>query len=280
MVRTQRYYYNGFLFKSQVLEKNSYRIYGIFLKAAIRRRFFLAFDASSMIGYKTDGERLFIRKEKSMRGKGLILGVALCLMLSGCAMGGDKDGGTGNENGTDTPNPSAAYELMISELQKELQELRAEQVKQNAAYEARIEELEKLLEGADLSVNEAPSSVRSFLYEEHDGQITITSYVGQETLVEIPKEIDGIPVTAIGEGAFRNSAVQAVVLPEGITTIGWFAFSGSYRLASVTLGASVTAIDYGAFDLCSSSLRFSCPTNSYAAQYAQSYGIPVRFTNQ
>ena len=233
-----------------------------------------------MIGYKRTENVRIKERRNDMKGKGLALGVALCLMLSGCSMEGETGGETGDLNSSDTKNPSAAYELMISELQKELQSLRAEQVEQNAAYEARIEELENLLEAADLSASETPSVERSFLYEEQNGQIIITSYIGKETQVEIPKEINGKPVTAIGEGAFKNSAIQAVVFPEGLTTVGWFAFSGSYRLASVTLGSSVSSIGYGAFELCSSSLKFSCPPNSYAAQYARSYGIPVNSTNQ
>lgn len=212
-----------------------------------------------------------------MNGKVLLMSVALCLMLGGCTAGNGEADGTGRPSDSDSQN-STAYELMISELQKELQTLREEQVRQNAAYEARIEELESMLETGAQSPSGSPSAA-VFSHEERNGGVAITAYLGKNTRVEIPREINGKPVVEIGEGAFKNSAAVEIVVPEGVRTVGWFAFSGSYRLASVTLPASVACIEYGAFDLCSSSLRITCPKGSYAAQYAESYGIPTTLTN-
>ena len=108
----------------------------------------------------------------------------------------------------------------------------------------------------------------------------ILSYLGSDSLVEIPSVLGGLSVVAIGEGAFRNSAVEQVIVPSGVVSLDWFAFCGCYRLRSVILPASVVSIGYGAFDLCSSALKLTCPAGSYAAKYAESYGIEVIATGK
>ena len=172
---------------------------------------------------------------------------------------------------------------MILQLQQQIETLRVEQAQQVVGYEEKIAALETLL--ASMSTSQAPSENESqdtsapvtqdYTYVIRDGGAVITSYLGSQKVVQIPDRIEGYPVVAIGEGAFRNSKVEEVILSDGVTTIDWFAFYGSYRLQSVTLPASVRVIEYGAFELCSAALKFTCPKGSYAAQYASSYGISV-----
>ncbi len=213
-----------------------------------------------------------------MKWKIVLLGVVLCLIFSGCVPEGNGNTQTGGETGDqNTTSPTLAYEAMIAKLQQELIDLRAAQLEQNAAYEERIQELESMLSGSsgDQPTDNQPQENKNYTYIDTEGGILLTSYLGHETQVRIPTEIDGKSVVGIGEKAFRNSAVEQVIVPEGVKSIGWFAFYGSYRLSSVILPVSVTLIEYGAFELCSTSLRITCPPGSYAAQYAVSYGIPV-----
>ena len=211
-----------------------------------------------------------------MKSIKLILAVLACaLFFVGC----------GSANGAGEPDAEKqelsenlqAYREVILELQREIEALRAEQVAQAAEYEAEIDALERLL--ASVSASQTPAtpdnSVSDYTYSVRDGCAVITSYLGTGTRVQVPDSIGGYPVVAIGENAFRNSKVEQVILPTGVKTIDWFAFYGSYRLQSVTLPSSVTTIEYGAFELCSSALKFTCSADSYAAQYAASYGIPV-----
>lgn len=211
-----------------------------------------------------------------MKSIKLILAVLACaLFFVGC----------GSANGAGEPDAGKqelsenlqAYREVILELQREIEALRAEQVAQAAEYEAEIDALERLL--ASVSASQTPAtpdnSVSDYTYSVRDGCAVITSYLGTGTRVQVPDSIGGYPVVAIGENAFRNSKVEQVILPTGVKTIDWFAFYGSYRLQSVTLPSSVTTIEYGAFELCSSALKFTCSADSYAAQYAASYGIPV-----
>ncbi len=208
-------------------------------------------------------------------------------MLAGCTYeSGDPPVTGGDTSGTpDTGTPNAAYETIISGLQKELADLQAEQREKEAAYEARIKELEGELSELQAKIEaqwpENPSNSNTSMtltYELRDGQAWITGTKKSGSILEIPQAVNGYSVVGIAEGAFRNLAVEQVILPEGLQTVDWFAFSGCYKLRSVVLPASVTSIGYGAFDLCSASIRFTCPANSYAAQYAKSYGIPVSAT--
>ncbi len=213
----------------------------------------------------------------------LILTLLACILLFGGCNTSAGEGKTEGGEKQESPENLQAYRELILQLQQELEALRTEQAEQVAEYEKKIDALEALLAsvstsqtpGEDDSEDPSVPTTPDYTYTIRDGSAVITSYLGSQKTVQIPERIDGYPVVAIGEGAFRNSKVEEVRLPEGVTTIDWFAFYGSYKLQSVTLPTSVNAIEYGAFELCSSALKFICPKNSYAAKYASSYGISV-----
>lgn len=77
--------------------------------------------------------------------------------------------------------------------------------------------------------------------------ITITAYKGTEKAVTVPAAVDGYPVTAIGEAAFKAQPITGVTLPEGVTTLGTYAFWGCSDLANVSLPTTLTAISTQAF---------------------------------
>lgn len=81
---------------------------------------------------------------------------------------------------------------------------------------------------------------------------------------------------AIGDGAFRGAGITAVILPDTVETVGWFAFADCTELASVTVPASVRSISYAAFENCTK-LTVLCGRDSYAAHWAASYGLPVQY---
>lgn len=66
-------------------------------------------------------------------------------------------------------------------------------------------------------------------YKVTNGEVTITRYIGSEEpeAVTVPAEINGSPVTAIGDGAFTVSKTTSIQLPKSITKIGMMAFMGS-----------------------------------------------------
>mgnify|MGYP001443464816 FL=1 len=67
-------------------------------------------------------------------------------------------------------------------------------------------------------------------------------------------------VTKIGGYAFKGSAVTSVSMPEGITSIGFEAFSGCQNLESVALPESLTTLDYDAFNSCQSLKTIKIPS--------------------
>jgi len=90
---------------------------------------------------------------------------------------------------------------------------------------------------------EAPPATRQddFTYEAANGEITITGFRGKGH-VFIPDKFDDLPlpVRHIGPRAFEdNGMVLSIRIPEGVTSIGDFAFSGCSSLTSVTIPSSL-----------------------------------------
>lgn len=75
----------------------------------------------------------------------------------------------------------------------------------------------------------APS--RDFTFDATTG--TIKKYNGNDAVVNIPSEINGTPVTTIGNAAFRDSSVTSVTIPASVTEIGANAFAGCTNLTIV-----------------------------------------------
>ena len=82
------------------------------------------------------------------------------------------------------------------------------------------------------------------------GTAEITGYTGSETDIVIPDMVDHCRVTAIGDRAFQfvrdKVRVTSIALPDGIRTIGDFAFSDS-KLMSVELPETLVSIGEMAF---------------------------------
>ena len=63
----------------------------------------------------------------------------------------------------------------------------------------------------------------------------VTAYNGQASSVTVPDWHNGLPVVAIGEGAFQgNGELRSVSLPSSVTVIGKAAFKNCSALAAVT----------------------------------------------
>ena len=64
-------------------------------------------------------------------------------------------------------------------------------------------------------------SGQDFAFTNEAGKITITGRTGTAAKVTIPASIGGLPVTAIGDGAFSlDVAMSSVSIPDSVTTIG------------------------------------------------------------
>ena len=127
-----------------------------------------------------------------------------------------------------------------------------------------------------------------------DGNGTITGYYEHENDnaqnpecskdVVIPGEIEGEPVTAIGQYAFESKGIESVEIPETVTLIDRYAFSYN-SLSSVDLPVGLQSISYGAFSD-NQIETIQIPTNvttvdsrAFANNLLQSISIPSSLTS-
>ena len=235
-----------------------------------------------------------------MRTLPLLLTAALCLPFAACAPAPpDPPPSAETQAAADLTAALGACRAQLSDLQAALLSLKEESFIQKAEYEARIQDLLEEIAAleARLALSDDPETptdrpvsvtpqpppstpsetekppTAAFHFEMRDGHAVILAYLGDQPHVQVPAAIEGYPVTAIEDNAFQDTSVVTVELPPSVTEIGWFAFAGCRSLTSITLPASVESISYGAFDGCQS-LTVIAPADSYAAEYARSFGIP------
>ncbi|MGC6582711.1 MAG: leucine-rich repeat protein [Akkermansiaceae bacterium] len=106
-------------------------------------------------------------------------------------------------------------------------------------------------------------------YTTNNGEVTITGLKSFTTgELVIPATIEGIPVTSIGESAFKGEdlifdddgvpeiiqlhSLTSITIPDSVTSIGDGAFFSCYTLTSFTIPDGVTSIGRSAFSRCTS----------------------------
>lgn len=201
-----------------------------------------------------------------------------------------RDGILSDSNTTDTEE-NTDYNLLIKELEDKIIELKQDQYISETKRAEELLRLEQMIlelkQNSDTDKNtESTDSEESttetkptgkFLYVSDGSELTITGYTGDDSILAIPSYIDGIKVTGIADDAFSSDTLESIVLPEGIVKIGWFAFKECPSLRNVTVPDTVTSIGYSAFPRNQNKLSIICTANSFAAKYAESYGLSITF---
>lgn len=90
-----------------------------------------------------------------------------------------------------------------------------------------------------------------FRYAEGKDGLTLTAYTGSAASLTLPAQIDGKPVTEIGDGCFQGMVcLKRVHVPEGVKRIGDYAFECCSALERIYLPDSLAEIGDGAFSGC------------------------------
>ena len=90
--------------------------------------------------------------------------------------------------------------------------------------------------------------------------IRIDKYTGSATAVNIPAQIDGLPVTSIGYSGYSVfsdyrafsgcSSLTTITIPDSVTSIGDYAFSHCSSLEFIKIPDSVNRIGRNLFEGC------------------------------
>ena len=93
----------------------------------------------------------------------------------------------------------------------------------------------------------APVVTNPLRYSVNGGTVSVDGFNTPSDDLEIPPQIDGMPVTRISDGAFQGTSIRSVRLPYGLTQIGANAFADCVNLTELSLPDSVTAVGTYAF---------------------------------
>ena len=119
--------------------------------------------------------------------------------------------------------------------------------------------------------------LQNLKYEIYQGKVTITGCDKSATKVEIPSEIEGYPVTSIGDSAFSGcTGLTSVTIPKSVTTICRKAFYGCSGLTSITIPSSVIKIAPLAFRWCPNLKGVEFPTPNKECRVDCTSGLNFR----
>lgn len=119
----------------------------------------------------------------------------------------------------------------------------------NVSPQVREELIDKEL---GLAERTAKDWAKIYRWNAEEGGITITKYKGIDEDVDIPDQIDGLPVVKIGKNAFKgNTQLKKVRMPNTVTEIMESAFEKCTSLLNVEWSENLTHIEKRAFYWCS-----------------------------
>lgn len=101
-------------------------------------------------------------------------------------------------------------------------------------------------------INASAATDGIYTYSVSKEKATITGCTSAQGQLVIPVSLGGYPVTTIGDFAFSYCSYgpESITIPDGVTSIGKYAFECCDRLRNITIPNSVTSIGEGAFSGC------------------------------
>lgn len=99
--------------------------------------------------------------------------------------------------------------------------------------------------------------------------------------IKIPNTYEGLPVTSIGDSAFKgNTSITNIIIPDSVTSIGNRAFDSCVSLESVKIPNSVTTIGAEAFSLCFALTNIEIPDSVTSINSSAFWGCNKRVFNE
>ncbi len=102
----------------------------------------------------------------------------------------------------------------------------------------------------------------NYNYVVQNDKVYLMNYKGNSVDVVIPNAIDGKEVVSIGNVFTGDKDIKSIVLPNGVTSIGKYQFSGCSSLTRIEIQSGVTSIGEGAFSGCSSVISITVDANN------------------
>lgn len=169
--------------------------------------------------------------------KNLILLGVLCLSITGC----------GKDKSEDKKDTSASGDVST-----EASDIADDTETEN---DPSIDVTNMTYDEADIYLNSLPETDASYFTISTDsmpeGEATITSYTGEDTVVVIPSQIDGKNITDIEKYAFTNNKnILLVKAPDTIKNLSESSFMNCSALKFVTNLDSLESMEEYAFTMC------------------------------
>ena len=115
------------------------------------------------------------------------------------------------------------------------------------------------------------SNVSDFVFDATTG--VIKAYKGNDSIVEIPSEIDGVKVISVGLSkeiqnlsyyepvCDNNTTMTKLIIPEGVKYVGGSAFTRCSALKEIVFPSTLEGIEQSAFYHCTSLTSITLPEN-------------------
>ena len=101
-----------------------------------------------------------------------------------------------------------------------------------------------------------------FTFDIREDHAIVTEFDDDIQLVEIPEQIDGVPVTELGEYLFAGKNCQIIRIPSGVKKIGRYGFYNCRNLEELWFSSDFTDLGSGAFTGCHRIRRLEVFMNS------------------
>ena len=122
----------------------------------------------------------------------------------------------------------------------------------------------------------------------NEKEIKLVNYYGKDTEVTIPSEINGMPVTSIGDGCFsmydsdkphpnaeNNSKITKITVPSSVKTIYYGSFAFMENLNEVVLNEGLETIKSLAFAYCPKLCELNLPDSLVSFDFAAVDNTPI-----